>query len=587
MVYVRQLLAACTVAFTLAEAALDSKEDLPSGAAQVEEKAVAESEVFKADEGASGESFADANRDNDNTVEPISPMNELVLNDLPSPMSAGARPFPAGRGRVMRRQTSQGGGGLGARKLPVGIPMGAAFEQHPGSPTSSSNRVFGKLHPPHDPPKRGLPRSAIMTLLLVIAIAWLVKQVKTYRRAQANLGVMRDDLNQLLSQAERNRTVHDSTSSGTQLPSKTSAASSSSSASGQTHGTEDEEDARNAQLVAEMQEARARLAELKQVLEEEQARLDQETKQDEEKQALPLTRQDALQEIARLEAEALRMQQQRRDLEALVKLREAIRKEEPTLQMHAFEVKRRSSSLQDPVGLYRTLQNFERTFEKAGKEVDAGQAYALKKRLEEALEDAKKTCVWDPALTEWSLLAEKEQLEEELNITRERGDPETSVMDAALSKLANVTTLASKSLFNSVSSLWKVMDVFLGGDGGQQEGEVDQAALEAERIKKEEEKLRENLEKLEDQVAAAEAELLTETQLALPLHAQDASYFGAWLWGKKEEARAAANFVVAGLNSLKAAKPLEGHASADANRAFNAAVESSINKATSALDHVK
>ncbi|KAL8442127.1 hypothetical protein Emag_006632 [Eimeria magna] len=593
MVLVRQFLAACTVACSLAEAAFESKEDLPAGAAHVEEKPVAEGEAFKQEEG-SGESFTDANRE-DNTVERISPLNELVLGigDPPSPVSEGVRPIHVGKGRLLRRQTSQGGGGgFGARKLPVGIPMTAAFEQNPGSPTYSSNRFFGMMHPPHDPPKRGFPRSAIMTLLLMIAIAWLVKQVKTYRRAQANLGLMREDLDQLLSQAERNRTVHKSGAGiDPQLPPKASAAAASAGASGQAYGTEADEDARNAELMSEMQVARARLAELRQLLEEEELRLNQESggKQGEGQQALPLTRQEALQEIAKLEADALRMQQQRRDLEAVMKLREAIRKEEASLQMSANKVKKLSSSLGDPSALYKTLLDIERAYGRPGNEEDLRQAKALKKRLAEALEDAKKVCVWAPALTEWSLVVEKDQLEEELVITREKGGPPMTSMGAALAKLAEVATVASNSLFNSVSSLWRAMDAVRGREQAPQreESEGDLAALEAERAKREEERLRENLEKLKEEVAAVEAQLLTEIQLTGPLHAQDASFFRTWFAGKKEEARAAAHFVVAGLQSLKAARPLDIHASVDAKRAFGAALESSISKATSALDHVK
>ncbi|KAL8270635.1 hypothetical protein Esti_005456 [Eimeria stiedai] len=587
MTCVRQFLVACTVACSLAEAAFESKDCLPTGVRQLEEKQVAESEALKPAE-ESGGSFADGNREG-NTAEPSIPLKKLALgvDETPGPSLGGVRTPRTGRGRFVRRQTSQGeGGGFGARRLPAGVPITASFEEPPGSPTSSSNRPFSKTHPPHESPKRCFPHWVVRTILLLVAIAWLVRQVKAYRRAQASLELMRGDLDQLL-QAERNRTVNKSTGIGKQLPPKASL----SGESGQGHGTEAEENARNAELVAELQAARARLAELHRILEEEEARSDQggggeqgEGKQ----QALRLTHEDALKEIAKLENDAARMRQQRQDLVAVMKLREVIKNKKAALLISADKVKKISSSLGDPAALFRTLLELEQAFERLRNEQMLADTKVLKKKLAEASDDAKKVCVWEPALTEWSLEVEKDRLREELSVTREKGSRPMTALGAALAKLSEFTSFASNSLFSSVNLMWKAVDAFRSGEGVLQQDDsgVGLVAVEVARARRDEEKLREDVEKLKKEVTAAEAELLAETQLAGPLHAQDASSFEAWLAGKKEEARAAAQFVVAGLQSLATARPPDAQASVEATRAFTAAVESSISKAISALDYV-
>ncbi|KAL8429441.1 hypothetical protein ACSSS7_006627 [Eimeria intestinalis] len=585
MVFVRTFLAACTVACSLAEAALDQKEDLHAEVPQLEEKPVVEEEVYKAEEGSDGP-FAEANRD-PHPPKRMSRPNDLALGVVENPVPPlGGKTglhHGRGRGRLVRRQNSPGGIGIfGGKKLPIGIPLTPAFDKSPASPTSPSKRLFARTSPPHAPPKNGFPRSAIMTILLFIAIVWLVKQVKLYRRAQASLGVMREDLDKLLSQAERNRVVNNSSSLDPNV---------------HTHGTEAEEDARNAELVAELHVARSQLSDLRQALEEEEARFMHEREEDDLKPTMHLTKQEALQEIRKLEADGLRMQKQRQDLEAVMKMRSLIQKEDMVLRKGAERVRIISSGLGDLGGLtYQHLLDLIQLSRSVRNDEEADQQILqIKKRLVEALKDAKKVCAWNTNLLEWSLVIERDQLEEELLITHRNGRPPMTFMErlyADLSYYKNLARGTTTSLSNSLNSFWNVMDKIRGVEKRksqeQEETAVDLSLIEVERWEEEEAKLREELENLRREVADEEAHLLAEMQLTGRLHTQDASVFGSIFESKKSEARVAARAVIAGLNSLNATKPIESSkATIDAARALTATLNSCISKAYSALDHVK
>ncbi|KAL8427506.1 hypothetical protein Efla_000543 [Eimeria flavescens] len=500
--------------------------------------------------------------------------------------------------RRSRRRSSQSR--LYSDKLPVvGVLLGggsggdasrSAFSPSVSSVPQPSSPVGGSRG-------RGeAARTAVAGLLLLLAVAWVGRQMKNYRQAHANFSLVREDMQKLRSQIG-------SGLRGRVLPADAAAAaaavvatrrSSSTSSRQQQQLTEEEEETRNVELLAELTAARRLQEALERQLQEEE-RVEQLAAQRAaaaKRQVIPSTREEALGEIALLQGELQRLQQQGAALKQIDQLRGDVRRQEEVLRQGASNVSSLSAELRDLAALFRELLELERAFKtEAGETERDEEIHRLKQKLTEVLEDTKKACVWGPALDEFALLVEKDRLESELlsvlqQVDRKQNDISSN---ALLSRLYRVTSFAGHSILNSARFMWHAVGSLRGAEEITRQRAASSAAQkEAERIRQEEEKreTEEELAALTEQVKTAEALQLTEHQFTSHLHAMDGSHFTNWLLQKHADARTAMQLVLSRLRSLKAAVPPEGLETVETQRAYAAALESTTNKAVLALNAI-
>lgn len=588
----RQILTAFMVAAGLTEPSLQSGEGLALGK-DVDRRAVEDiPENRDQDESRrstepSGEAHGDMPAD-DNSL-----ANELGfdLGERAIPPLARAHTPPNRRGRRNKRFKSL------SRALqqrpPLEFPVNVSYPHHYGAPTTFAGRHFDNTQWKKRVWASG--RTAVMVLLVALVVAWAAKQISAYKRAKGNLSVLRSDRQMLLSQVEMSRVTFQQSETHQSEPvdahiTRPHEARPPEPLAGD-RVAEAEEDSWNAELVAELVATRNRLAELQQEVEDirNSSSTEDESWPEETsgaKQAVPLTHEEALQEKVRLEEELACLKKQRRELDAIVKLREEIEVDETFVKKNAAVAMSTGHTMVDPKPLYRKLIAIQQAYTQLDDSEKVAQVAKLKGKLKETLDSAKKACSWAPGVAELNLLLEKDKLQEELISIREKiaihGQP------AALSKMSKITSFASRCLYGSAQLAWKAANMFNGGRGNQETdiaGDRAQGELERARAQRERERLLEDktLENLKNELADARPLLITEQQLLSRIHSYDSEQFTDWLARKNAQARAAAESVIATLRRL----PPEVRATSTAQREYSAALESSRSKAVAALEHVE